>query len=195
MSAEISIPTLSAAAEARIPELVKRYPSSKSAVMPALYVAQAELGWITPEAIAWVADRLSLPPSHVYEVASFYTMYYKRPVGKYHIQVCRTLSCALCGAAKLTEYLRSRLRLKPHEIGSDGMWSFEEVECLGSCGTAPMVQINDVYFENLTPESLGAVMDRIQKEQPDLRYSEVTGKLGTGMEDAPRSRVWGADKR
>lgn len=182
--------TLSATAEARLKELVKKYPSSKSAVMPALYIAQAELGWITEDAVNWVADRLTLPPAHVYEVATFYTMYYKKAVGKYHIQVCRTLSCMLCGARGLTEFVKTRLKTKSQEISADGMWSWEEVECLGSCGTAPMVQINDVFFENLTPEKLGAVMDRIEKEKPDLRYSEVTGKLGEGMPDHPRSEVW-----
>lgn len=158
--------------------------------MPALFIAQAELGWITPEAVAWVSNRLSMPPSHVMEVASFYTMYYKRPVGRYHIQICRTLSCQLCGARGLTGYVKDRLKLRPSEISADGMWSYEEVECLGSCGTAPMIQLNDVFFENLTPETLGALMDRVEKEKPDLRYSEVTGKLGEGMPDAPRSQVW-----
>ncbi len=185
-----AVPTLSAAAEARLKELVKKYPDSKSAVMPALYIAQAEIGWITPEAVAWVSDRLNLTAAHVCEVASFYTMYYKQAVGKYHVQVCRTLSCMICGARALTEYLKKRLKTHSQEITSDGMWSFEEVECLGSCGTAPMVQINDVFFENLTAEKLGELMDRIEKEQPDLRYSEVTGKLGEGMPDRPRSEAW-----
>ena len=185
-----SVPTLSSAAESRIREVMNKYPSTKSAVMPALYIAQAELGFISPEAVAWVADRLSLPPSHVFEVASFYTMYYKRPVGKYHVQICRTLSCAICGAQALADYVKKRLRIGPQQVSANGIWSWEEVECLGSCGTAPMLEINDIYFENLTPETLGSLMDRIEKEQPDLRYSEVTGELGGGMPDAPRSRAW-----
>lgn len=182
--------TLSPAAETRIQAVVKKYPSSKSAVMPALYIAQAELGWITEDAVRWVSERLSLPPSHVLEVASFYTMYYKKAVGKYHIQLCRTLSCMLCGARGLTDFLKTRLQIKPHEVSSDGFWSWEEVECLGSCGTAPMVQINDVFFENLTPDKLSELIDRIEREKPDLRYSEVTGKLGGGLSDLPRSQVW-----
>lgn len=181
---------LSDAAEARLQAVVKKYPKSRSAVMPALYIAQAELGWITLEAVQWVADRLKLPPADVYEVATFYTMYYKQPVGKYHIQICRTLSCMLCGARGLTAHIKKRLNVKAGEITPDGMWSYEEVECLGSCGTAPMVQINDVFFENLTPEKLDQVMNRIEQEKPDLRYSEVTGKLGSGMMDHPRSEVW-----
>ena len=186
----IQVPNLSSAAEARLKEIVKKYPDSKSAVMPALYIAQAELGWVTEGAVNWVSDRLNIPASHVYEVATFYTMYYKKPVGKYHFQICRTLSCMICGARQLTEYLKERLKTKSNEITADGMWSWEEVECLGSCGTAPMIQINDVFFENLTPEKLGALMDRIAKELPDLRYSEVTGKLGDGMSDQPRSAAW-----
>jgi len=186
----IQVPNLSAAAESRLKEIVKKYPQPKSAVMPALYIAQAELGWITEGAVNWVSDRLGIPASHVYEVATFYTMYYKKPVGKYHFQICRTLSCMICGARQLTDYLKERLKTKSGEVTADGMWSWEEVECLGSCGTAPMIQINDVFFENLTPEKLGALMDRIAKELPNLRYSEVTGKLGDGMADQPRSVAW-----
>jgi len=181
---------LSEAAEKKLQEIVTRYPQKKSAVMPALYIAQEECGWVTEKAVNWVASRLDLAPSHVYEVATFYTMYYKHPVGKYHIQICRTLSCMLCGAKDITAFVRQRLGIKAGEIAQDGMWSFEEVECLGSCGTAPMVQINDVFFENLTPESLGTLMDRIEREQPDLRHSTIREELGGGLADLPRSQVW-----
>ncbi|MBP9837412.1 MAG: NAD(P)H-dependent oxidoreductase subunit E [Proteobacteria bacterium] len=170
--------------------MMKKYPVSKSAVMPALYIAQEELGWITPEALAWVADRLSLPQSHVKEVASFYTMYYKKAVGKYHIQICRTLSCMICGAKDLVAHMKKRLAVKANEITADGFWSFEEVECLGSCGTAPMVQINDVFFENLTVEKLDQLMNKIEQEKPDLRFSTVRQELGKGLPDMPRSQVW-----
>ncbi|MCB0345184.1 MAG: NADH-quinone oxidoreductase subunit NuoE [Bdellovibrionales bacterium] len=187
-----TVPTLSAAAEDRLKQLVSRYPRSKSAIMPALYIAQEELGWINDAAVHWVADRLSLPLAHVIQVATFYTMYYKQPVGKYHIQVCRTLSCMICGAKDLTAHIKQRLKIGAHEVTNDGVWSFEEVECLGSCGTAPMVQINDVFFENLTPESLDALMDRIEKEQPDLRYSTVRQDLGAGLSGEPKSRLYTA---
>lgn len=187
---EIPVPRLSPQAEERVREALSRYPVKKSAVMPALYIAQEELGWLKPEAIRWVADRVGLPESHVVEVASFYTMYYKKPVGAFHVQVCRTLSCMLCGAREITKALQDRLKIEAHEITADGFWSYEEVECLGSCGTAPMVQINDVFFENLTRDSLYALMDRIEKEKPDLRYSEVRKSLGGGMPDRPRSEAW-----
>ncbi len=185
-----AIPQLSTEAEARLAELVKRYDKTKSAIMPALYIAQEECGYLTDTALRWVSDRLKLPLAHVMAVATFYTMYYKKPVGRYHIQVCRTLSCMLCGAQALTNHLRKRLQLKPGEVSRDGMWSYEEVECLGSCGTAPMVEINDTYFENLSIEKLDRLLDRIQREQPDLRYSTVRGTLGRGFADLPKSEVW-----
>ena len=183
---------LSDAAEKRLQDLMKQYPDSKSAVMPALYIAQEHFGMISDAAVSWVSSRLDLPPAHVREVASFYTMYYKRPVGRYHIQICRTLSCAICGAFDLAHRIEKRFGLKAGEVTPDGMWSLEEVECLGSCGTAPMAQINDLFFEKLTAEKLDAILDRIQKELPDLRYSTTTGELGNGMSDHSRSQVWKA---
>ena len=141
---------LSDAAEKRAKEIIPLYPQSRSAIMPLLYIAQDELSYISQAAVEWVADKLGLPPVQVWEVATFYTMYYKKPVGKYHFQVCRTLPCALRGAKMVSDYLREKFNLNPGEVSADGMWSFEEVECLGSCGTAPMCQINDVFFENLS---------------------------------------------
>ncbi len=175
----------------KLKEYVGKYPNKKSAVMPGLYLAQEHFGWICKEAITWVSKELGLPPVHVESVATFYTMYYKRPVGKYHIQLCRTLSCMLCGAKQLASHLKETLSVGPSEVTEDGMWSWEEVECLGSCGSAPMVQINDVFFEFLTPESLSALMDKIGKEKPDLRYHASSEELGRGMPDSPRSRVLG----
>lgn len=185
-----SVPVLSEKAESKLKQYVARYPETKSAVMPALYIAQEEFGHISKEAVYWVADRLSLPPAHVFQVATFYTMYYKKPVGKYHFQVCRTLSCAIRGAGKITECLHSRFGVKAHDVTKDGQWSYEEVECLGSCGTAPLVQVNDVFFENLTPEKLNALIDRMEREKPQLRYSAVDEDLGAGFADLPKSEVW-----
>jgi NADH-quinone oxidoreductase subunit E len=181
---------LSEKAEARIEEIKRLYPDARSAVMPALYIAQEELGHITQDAIAWVSEKVGIPPVHVMEVATFYTMYYKKPVGKYHFQVCRTLSCAICGSKKLSEYLKNKFNLQPHEVSPDGKWSYEEVECLGSCGTAPVCEINDVYFENLTPEKLEEIVKRIEAEQPDLRYSTVNDTLGEGLKGFAKSQIW-----
>jgi NADH-quinone oxidoreductase subunit E len=182
---------LSPAAEARIEDIKKKYPGQRSAVMPALYVAQEELGYTTEEAILWVAEKLSMPPVHVREVATFYTMYYKKPVGTYHFQLCRTLSCALCGSAKLAEQLKNRLGVKAHEVSADGLFSFEEVECLGSCGTAPLCQVNDTFFENLTEEKLDTLIARIKEERPDLRYSTIRDALGGGLKGCPPSQIAG----
>ena len=181
---------LSEEAERRIEEIKQLYPVVRSAVMPALYLAQEELGSITQDAVIWVASKLGLSPVHVMEVATFYTMYYKQPVGKYHFQVCRTLSCALRGARRVSEHLsKSFGGISPSEISPDGMFSFEEVECLGSCGTAPMCQINDVFFENLTIEKLDEIIARIRREQPDLRYSTKRDSIGAGLSGFPKSEV------
>ncbi|NDC38694.1 MAG: NAD(P)H-dependent oxidoreductase subunit E [Proteobacteria bacterium] len=157
--------------------------------MPALYIAQEELGHITEEAIEWVSERVGMAPVHVMEVATFYTMFYKKPVGKYHVQVCRTLSCALRGARKVTEHLHNKFGTAPGEVTPDGMWSYEEVECLGSCGSAPMCEINDHYFENLTVEKLDLILAKIAKEQPDLRLSTLRDDLGAGLIGHPKSEV------
>lgn len=180
---------LSAAAEKRIAEIIATYPVKRSAIMQALYIAQDELGSITEDAIQWVAQRIEVAPVQVMEVATFFTMYYKKPVGKYHIQICRTLSCAICDSKKLTEYVRDTLKLQPGQVSSDGMWSYEEVECLGSCGTAPMCEINDCYFENLNVEKLDAIMKQIDQEKPDLRYSTVTDDLGAGLKGRTKSEI------
>lgn len=180
---------LSEKAEKRIAEILPTYPDKKSAVMPALYIAQEEMGHVTPEAVNWVAEKVGLSPVHVMEVATFYTMYYKKPVGKYHFQVCRTLSCALRGAKKITDHIADRLGTEPNEVTADGMWSYEEVECLGSCGTAPMCQLNDVYFENLTVEKIDELMKKVAAEKPDLRFSTVKDSLGEGLPKEPRSQV------
>jgi len=180
---------LSDAAEKKLAEIIGRYPQKKSAIMPALYIAQEELGWISPDAVEWVAARLDLPTSHVYEVASFYTMYYKKPVGKFHFQVCRTLSCHLVGARKIVDKLEDKLGVVAGEVSADGMWSYEEVECLGSCGTGPMCQINDVFFEKLTPERIDQLVDQIAAEKPNLRFSTVKEELGKGLPMQSRSEV------
>ena len=180
---------LSRAAEKRMNEILALYPEKRSAVMAALYIAQEELGSITTEALAWAGEKTGLAPVQVREAATFYTMYYKQPVGKYHLQICRTLSCHLAGKAELRGYIEKRLGIKSGQVSGDGRWSFEEVECLGSCGTAPVIQINDVFFEKLTVEKLAEIMDRIEKEEPNLRFSTVKDRLGRGLKGQVFSEV------
>lgn len=173
----------------KLDEIKKRYPHSASAVMPALYLAQEHFGYISNEAIEWVSKAINMPPVQVKEVATFYTMYFKKPVGKYHFQVCRTLSCAVRGAKTLTQTLSEVFKTDPHEVTPDGMFSFEEVECLGSCGTAPMCQVNDRFFENLDAEKLFALIEKIKKEKPALWLSALKDSLGDGLPEYPKSKV------
>ncbi len=176
-------------AQKRLEEIKKQYPDPKSAVMSALYLVQEEHGHISDESITWIAEELDMSPVRVMELVTFYTMYYRKATGKYHVQVCRTLSCGLCGARKLMDYLHERLGIKPGEVSEDGLFSYEHVECLGSCGTAPMCEINDTYFENLTPEKLAGIIDRIQEEKPDLHFSTLRDKLGEGLSGCSKSEV------
>ncbi|MBX7137088.1 MAG: NAD(P)H-dependent oxidoreductase subunit E [Oligoflexia bacterium] len=180
---------LSDKAEARLKEKIALYPDPKSAAMWALYIAQEELGRLDDRAVEWTAERLNLSPVNVQELITFYTMYHKEQLGKYHVQICRTLSCAVRGSTKLTECVRKRFGTKPGQPSADGMWSYEEVECLGSCGTAPMCQINDHFFENLTPQKLTEILDRIEKEKPDLKLSTIDDRMGEGLKGYPKSQI------
>ena len=180
---------LSDKAETRVEQVKALYPDKRSAVMAALYIAQEELGYINKEAIDWVSRKVDMAPIHVQEVATFYSMYYKKPVGKYHIQLCRTLSCALRGMKDLTKAVHEKLNVAPGELTADRMFSFEEVECLGSCGTGPMCQINDRFFENLDAEALLKLIDRILKEQPNLSLSSVDDCLGEGFSELGFSQL------
>jgi NADH-quinone oxidoreductase subunit E len=120
---------------------------------------QAETGYLTKEAVAEVADLFHLSPNEVWEVASFYTMFYKKPVGKYVLQVCTNISCLLCDSTEILQHLQKRLQIKTGETTPDGKFTLFEVECLASCGTSPVVQINDDYHENLTTEKLDQILD------------------------------------
>lgn len=150
---------------AKYRDLLTRYPERQAALLPTLWLAQHEFGWLSEEALAYVADLMELPAARVAGVASFYTMYYKEPVGAYHFQVCRTLSCALRGAQDIIGCIEKRLNIKAGETTPDKKFTLSEVECLASCGTAPMMQLNnDEYIENLTVESTLALIDELAKK-------------------------------
>jgi NADH-quinone oxidoreductase subunit E len=151
-------------AQVKFEEIVRRYPVRRAALMPTLWLAQREFGHISPETMEYVAELLGLSPAFVASVASFYTMYYKRPMGKYHVQVCTNLSCALLGAEKILACLERRLGIEAGETDARRRFSLDEVECLASCGTAPMMQINDDYWENLTPERTLEIIERLAGE-------------------------------
>ena len=153
---------LSEEAKAEIIKVRGKYPDPKSVVMPALSIAQNENGWLSPDTLAEVADFLDLPPAEIEGVASFYTMYRLKPMGKYLIQLCTNISCSLLGGGSLAKYLEKRLGVVEGETTRDGKFTWIQVQCLGSCGTAPVMQINDTYCENLTEEKI----DEILKELP-----------------------------
>ncbi|MEW5849010.1 MAG: NADH-quinone oxidoreductase subunit NuoE [Myxococcota bacterium] len=130
----------------------KKYPDRGAALLPTLYVAQAQFGFISPEVMALVAKTLDLPETRVREVATWYTMFHKKPIGRYNVQVCSNISCHLCGADALVEALKTHLGIKVGETTKDGKFTLSEVECLASCGSAPCMQVNMTYHEHLTAE-------------------------------------------
>ena len=142
--------------------LLTRYPTREAAILPTLHLLQREHGRISDEGIQYVASLLGFPSARIEGVATFYTMYNRRPVGKYHLQVCRNLSCSLMGAEHLIGYLSQKLGVKPGETTADGTFTLTTVECLGSCGTAPVMQVNDDYHENLSEDAIDALLDRLR---------------------------------
>jgi len=144
--------------EKKFKDLLKRYPNKSSLMLPSLWMIQQQEGWISPESMEYLADRLETSPMDVYSVASFYTMFNLEPVGKYHFQVCKTLSCKLRGSEDIKKYLEKKLGIKAGETSEDLKFTISEVECLGSCGTAPCVCINEDYVENATPEILDEII-------------------------------------
>jgi len=149
---------------ARFDEIVKRYPPEqrRSAVLPALYLAQYQQGYVTANAIRHVAELLGITRADVEDVVSYYTMFYTRPVGKFVINVCRTLSCAINGAERVTEELCGKLGITPGQTTADGVFSLIEVECLGACDRAPVVMVNDDWHERLSPGDAGQFVDDIR---------------------------------
>jgi len=149
---------------ARFDEIVKRYPPDRrrSAVLPALYLAQSQQGYITANAIRHVAELLGITRADVEDVVSFYTMFYTKPVGKFVLQVCRTLSCALNGAERVTEELAAKLGIEPGQTDASGTFTLVEVECLGACDRAPVVMVNDAWHECLKPEDASRLVDDLR---------------------------------
>ncbi len=153
---------LSENAVKEISELTSKYATKRSVIMPALSVVQREHGYVTEEGMRDVARILGLKPVLVFEVATFYTMYNKKPVGKYHIQVCTNIACSLLGAEHLMDFLSRKLGIKTKETTSDKKFTLSAVECLGSCGTAPMMQVNDSYYENLTESKVDEILNNLR---------------------------------
>ncbi|CAN5801769.1 hypothetical protein BH20GEM1_BH20GEM1_00170 [soil metagenome] len=145
----------------------QRYPDKQAAMLPVLWIVQREQGWISPDAMVWVGDRLGCSAAAVQAVVKFYTMFDEAPVGRWKLQVCRTLSCELMGARAVIDRIRDKLGIEPGETTPDGEFTLQEVECLASCGTGPMMQCNLKFYENLTPDRIDSVLDELRGRNPD----------------------------
>ena len=155
---------LSPESVAAIREKAARYPHRKSAVLPALTVAYRQVGYLSDDIYREISRVIRIPAVEIAEAATFYTMFPKAPTGKYLIQVCHNISCALLGADSLIGYLEKRLEIKKGDTTGDGLFTLISVECLGSCATAPMMQINNDYYENLTPEKVDRILDELREK-------------------------------
>ncbi len=149
-------------------EIRARYPNNRACTLPFLHYAQDKFGYVSEDVIKLVAETLKLPVAYVLSVATFYTMYNKKPVGKYHLQICTNISCSLLGARRLVDKLEEILGIKPGETTEDGMFTLTEVECLGSCGTAPVIQVNERYFENLDEKKVEDLIESLRKGELDV---------------------------
>ena len=150
---------LSESSRADIRRIRKEYPDTQSALLPALYRAQEDYGgWLPEGAFEEVAAEMDVPPALVASVASFYTMLNRKPVGRHLIQICTNISCSLLGAERLAEHISRKLDVKPGGTTTDGKFTLLEVECLGSCGTAPMMQVDDQYYEGLTQDRVDEIL-------------------------------------
>jgi NADH-quinone oxidoreductase subunit E len=158
---------------ALVKKIIARYPQGKqkSALIPLLHLAQAEFdGWLSTEVMDYVASLLNIQPVEAYEVASFYSMFNLKPVGKCTIEVCRTSSCWLLGAEDVIHHIEKKLNIRDGGTTADGMFTLKTVECLGSCGTAPMLQCGAKYHENLTLEKVDALLDKLKSENKRTTY-------------------------
>jgi len=164
------------AAMETVKTIIGRYPEGKqkSALLPVLHVAQAEFGgWLSPEVMDYVAEVLKIKPIEVFEVASFYTMYNLKPVGKCVLEVCQTSSCWLNGAEDIVKYIEKKLNIKVGETTKDGMFTLKVAECLGSCGTAPMLQCGASYHENLTYDKVDKILEKYKSDNRLRSYTDL----------------------
>jgi NADH-quinone oxidoreductase E subunit len=166
---------ISEQAKQRMRDLAARYPVARSAIMPALYIAQQEEGYITQEALQAVAEAIGLTVDDVESVATFYTMYYQHPPGKKVVKVCTSISCYLRGCDALVSHLEKRLGIKRGETSADGNYTLMTAECLASCGTAPVLQVNDEFVENVTLEMVNALVDEWNKELGKISDTNAPG--------------------
>ena len=149
--------------ELKFQEYVSRYPVIDSVMLPALWLVQEQEAWVSPEAMVYVADRLGKTPIQVYEVATFYTMFNLKPIGKHHIELCKTLSCMLCGSKDIKNHIKQTIGIEPGQTSEDGLFHLSEVECLGACGGAPMFALDGQYHEKLTNQKVDELIAECKK--------------------------------
>ena len=146
----------------RAENIFSQYPDKRSCALPLLHLAQSQEGYLSNETIKKVAQMCEIEPSEMMDTASFYTMFFRKQMGKYRIQVCQTLSCSLVGADKIVDHFAKKLKIQPGETTSDGKFSLLKVECLGACGTGPVIQLNDDYIEGKTIEELDSIVEDLK---------------------------------
>ena len=149
--------------EIKFQEYVSRYPVIDSVMLPALWLVQEQEAWVSPEAMVYVADRLGKTPIQVYEVATFYTMFNLKPIGKHHIELCKTLSCMLCGSKDIKNHIKQTIGIEPGQTSEDGLFLLSEGECLGACGGAPMFALDGQYHEKLTNQKVDELIAECKK--------------------------------
>jgi NADH-quinone oxidoreductase E subunit len=148
----------------KLDALIARYPTKKAALLPSLYIGQEDNdGWLPREAMKDIAEYLELAPAYVEGVATFYTMYNKKPVGKHHLEVCHNIVCMVLGSDELTEHIGKRLGIEAGETTADKKFTLNHAECLGACCNAPCMMVGDTYYEDLTPEKVDAIIDQLAK--------------------------------
>ena len=148
----------------RYQTIVSHYPEKRSALLPVLTLAQHEVGWISQEVAEFIGRLMGYPPADVMAVATFYTMLHKKPAGKYHIDICKNVSCWLMGVYPCVDEIKRQLGVERGEVTPDGKFSWNLTECLGSCGTAPAMQVGDRYYENLTPARVREIIDELRND-------------------------------
>jgi NADH-quinone oxidoreductase subunit E len=146
-----------------VDDIMSRYPVKRSALLPLLNLAQREEGFVSEPAMREIARILDLTPPQVFETVTFYTMFHLKPIGTFHLQVCKSLMCALVGSDDLVGWIRKKLDIAPGQTTPDNTFTLSVVECLGSCGTGPMMQVNDDYYEQLSEEKVGRVLDDLKR--------------------------------
>jgi NADH-quinone oxidoreductase subunit E len=148
--------------EQRIDEYITHYPVKRSAILPALHIAQEEHGYVTDDDVKYLAKRLDMRVNEVEEVVTFYSMYSRKPVGQYKLQVCRTISCHIAGCEKISEHISEKLGVKVNQTTPDGKFTLQEVECLGFCDLAPVLQVNFDYYEKITTEKTDEIIEKLK---------------------------------